>query len=167
MTNDLPVSGSNGPCVQTGGHTGPPLGVRLSRIEFTRPVTAAETRPSTYSWCCTGEHACALLSLARCAEGNGATYKEEASGKALDSFTVSLISPDICLPLVLCNGTVSGLYTCGNSHPGFQSEDFPCLCLDAGGYFFYHMDLTGGFGLDWICLTTTHVLQDILAVLHK
>ena len=21
--------------------------------------------------------------------------------------------------------------------------------------------------LDWICLTTTHVLQDILAVLHK
>ena len=22
-------------------------------------------------------------------------------------------------------------------------------------------------GLDWICLTTTHVLQDILAVLHK
>ena len=23
------------------------------------------------------------------------------------------------------------------------------------------------FGLDWICLTTTHVLQDILAVLHK
>ena len=25
----------------------------------------------------------------------------------------------------------------------------------------------GGFGLDWICLTTTHVLQDILAVLHK
>ena len=22
-------------------------------------------------------------------------------------------------------------------------------------------------GLDWICLATTHVLQDILAVLHK
>ena len=24
-----------------------------------------------------------------------------------------------------------------------------------------------GIGLDWICLTTTHVLKDILAVLHK
>ena len=27
-------------------------------------------------------------------------------------------------------------------------------------------DLTSWIGLDWICLMTTHVLQDILAVLH-
>ena len=29
------------------------------------------------------------------------------------------------------------------------------------------MDIRNWIGLDWICLTTTHVLQDILAVLHK
>ena len=29
-----------------------------------------------------------------------------------------------------------------------------------------HAWMHSNFGLDWICLTTTHVLQDILAVLH-
>ena len=40
-----------------------------------------------------------------------------------------------------------------------EDDIYQALCDEA-------VELAAGW-LDWICLTTTHVLQDILAVLHK
>ena len=46
-----------------------------------------------------------------------------------------------------------------------------CVCACVYKYDYLITSVLDGYALDdqldWICLTTTHVLQDILAVLHK